>query len=306
MGFHHYLPIPDDIFHGGFYLTSAGRSLVQPGEEYPPSPHPPAYQFSWDDGRVFADFSFILIEEGRGVFESKPTGRVLVQAGMAILLFPGVWHRYRPSRKTGWLEAWMQFNGESAHAMLDRGLISPEHAVFVPAHPSSTRSALHRLLARIHADAAQNSSLFSMRAMGVLAEAIGEDPRPKSAIAHQDPLVAAALAFIWTSSHRVLSVEDVASAVGVKRRRLERHMARIHGATVLEEIVRCRVNRAKRLLSETDLPIKTVVALAGFGSTENMRRQFLAETGLPPAAFRRADAQASASARSQLAGQTSR
>ena len=37
----------------------------------------------------------------------------------------------------------------------------------------------------------------------------------------------------------------------------------------------CRVSRAKRLLSETDLPIKTVAYLAGFTCQERMRVTFL-------------------------------
>jgi transcriptional regulator GlxA family with amidase domain len=40
-------------------------------------------------------------------------------------------------------------------------------------------------------------------------------------------------------------------------------------------------------LRETELPIKTVVSLAGFGSAENMRRIFLSETRCSPADYRR-------------------
>lgn len=49
----------------------------------------------------------------------------------------------------------------------------------------------------------------------------------------------------------------------------------------------CRVSRAKRLLSETDLPIKMVAFLAGFTSQERIRVTFLKQDGGSPAQCRR-------------------
>ena len=39
-------------------------------------------------------------------------------------------------------------------------------------------------------------------------------------------------------------------------------------------------------MRETDLTLKSIVGLAGFGGMENMRRIFLARTNLSPAAYR--------------------
>ncbi len=38
--FHHYLPIPDEVFHSGIYVTSVGSVVATPGESYPPIQHP--------------------------------------------------------------------------------------------------------------------------------------------------------------------------------------------------------------------------------------------------------------------------
>ena len=63
-------------------------------------------------------------------------------------------------------------------------------------------------------------------------------------------------------------------------------MSAVMGRSVLDEIIRCRFSRAERLLRETQLPIKTVVALAGFGSAENLRHVFLSRTKLSPSEYR--------------------
>lgn len=293
-GFHHYLPLPDTIFHGGIYVTSVGRSVIHKGGAYPPVPHPPTYQFNWNDGRTLPDFSFILITAGSGIFESKDTGRVEIQPGMVILLCPGRWHRYRPHKDTGWTEEWMQFNGEFVHLLADAQVLPTANAVFIPGNLDGTEASLRRLLDQIHAAPSTNSLLISLHAMSVLSSALKADDGFPSKAANlsleveRDPLVAAARAFIWTSSHRVLSVDDVADAVGSNRRTLERHMSEDMGRGVLSEIVRCRFIRAERLLRETELPIKTIVSLAGFGSAENMRRLFMAEVSMSPREYREA------------------
>jgi transcriptional regulator GlxA family with amidase domain len=81
-------------------------------------------------------------------------------------------------------------------------------------------------------------------------------------------------------------VRDVADCLGVSRRALERRFGAVLGRTVLEELTRCRFNRAERLLRETDLPVKTVVYMAGFGRAENMRQAFTKQFQLSPRAYR--------------------
>lgn len=55
---------------------------------------------------------------------------------------------------------------------------------------------------------------------------------------------------------------------------------------MLAEITTCRLSRAKRLLGETQLPIKSVAYLAGFGSEERMRVAFVQTAKLSPSAYR--------------------
>lgn len=292
--FFHYLPITDRIFHSGFYITSAGKETVPPGSLYPPVRHPSLYHFSWENGRTLPEFSCVLITGGRGFFETQKTGRVPVEKGMAMFVFPGMWHRYAPDSKTGWTEEWVQFNGEFAHRLEEDGILVRSRPVVHLRNMEEAQEAMNRLLMRIHAEPAENSLAVSLDALRLLSAASEcrelpgrATPTPAVfATRSKDRIVEVARNFIWTHSHRVLSVQDVASHAQVTRRTLERHMFAALGRTVLDEIVQCRFNRAERLVRETDLPIKVVVSLAGFGSAENMRQLFLSRTGLSPAAYR--------------------
>lgn len=292
-GFHHYLPITDELLHSGFYVTSLGRAVIAPGEGYPPRTHPSLYDFSWEKGRTLPEFSLMLITCGEGIFETRRTGKVRLEGGVAVLLFPGVWHRYRPCRAIGWTEKWVHFNGEFPHKLMDQGIISSERPVLASGDFQYVETALDRLLAAAHSNPASNSLQISLLALGALAAAFGDAPAPAAPVTAfhaeekgADPIAAAAIDYIWTRSHKVLSVQDVAENVGMTRRTLERHMTATIGHSVLDEIVQCRFSRAERLLRETDLPIKTIVALAGFGSVQNLRYVFLGRAGCAPGEYR--------------------
>jgi transcriptional regulator GlxA family with amidase domain len=101
-----------------------------------------------------------------------------------------------------------------------------------------------------------------------------------------DPVVQKALEIIWSHSTPPLSVGDIARQLPVTRRTLDRRFVEATGHSVLEEINTCRLSRAKRLLVETDLPVKSVAHLAGFTSTERMRVLFVEREGMSPTVYR--------------------
>ena len=290
--FYHYLPIDDALFDDGFYVTGAGRSYVARGVPYPPKPHPTFYDFSWSEGRVFPEFAIILITRGKGIFESSEMGRRLIEPGHVILLFPGIWHRYRPDPRTGWTEKWIQFNGEFVHKLWNRDLISPNQQVLMPPRFCELESAMETLLTQIEQRPGFNSLRYALQVSHLLDLVIESRSRPSPPVhTHDTPssaqeLINAAQNYIWTHSQLALAVGDVATHLGVSRRTLERKFQATQSRTIVQEIARCRYNRAKRLLQETDLPIKMVVHLAGFRRAENMRQEFMKQCGLSPGAYR--------------------
>ena len=92
------MPIRQRDMDWGLYVTGAGFTTIAPGEEYPPKEHPSPYYFTWQKGRVLPEFTLSYITDGQGEFESGPTGACEMGAGKVMLMFPGVWHRYRPRR----------------------------------------------------------------------------------------------------------------------------------------------------------------------------------------------------------------
>ena len=213
-----------------------------------------------------------------------------------MILFPGVWHRYRPDPKTGWKERWIGFHGEMTHRLLSLGVLRPESPLHEVPSAHDLAASFDRLLDQIHADPLQDAVSLSMRAMSLLAIVVqrtSESALP-AGLQHQfgpaagiDELVRQAMELIWTHSHRQISVETIARQLPVTRRTLDRRFRAATGRTVLEEITRCRLSRAQRLLAETDLAVKASPTWPDF-RRRTMRLAFVQQGLGVPSRFRTA------------------
>ncbi len=105
-------------------------------------------------------------------------------------------------------------------------------------------------------------------------------------VAVADPDVAAAVAYIREHAAENIGVAKVVRALSIARRRLERCFREALGRTILEEIHRVRVERAKHLLAETDLPMPLVAERSGFSSPQRLAVVFRRVSGTCPQSYR--------------------
>lgn len=305
-----YLPVPDIVTRLGLYVTGAGTDVVPPHSKYPLQKHPELYDFTWNAGRTLPEFQFVFISEGRGEFESRATGLQVVEAGTVMQLFPDVWHRYRPDPKTGWTEYWISFGGELMFEWQKRGIFHEQQPLAKLRQPEETLYQYERIIKALKQGDDLSAMLMISRAMGVIAATLERcdredsgdkhaadcqaDTEPSSEEPKQDDTVLKARRVIWNHSHRRLSVDMIAKEIGVKRRTLERHFQENSDRSILQELVDCRVHRAKRLLMETHVPIKHVAFAAGFSSVSSLCKVFRRELNLTPGEFRSGQANSTA------------
>jgi AraC family transcriptional regulator, regulatory protein of adaptative response / methylated-DNA-[protein]-cysteine methyltransferase len=87
---------------------------------------------------------------------------------------------------------------------------------------------------------------------------------------------------------RGATVDVLAERVGVGARHLSRLFQKHLGASPMQVAKTARVQRAKRLLTETDLPITDIALQSGFGSLRRFNTVFQEVYKRPPTAIRRA------------------
>ncbi|MFI6977260.1 GlxA family transcriptional regulator [Embleya sp. NPDC050154] len=96
------------------------------------------------------------------------------------------------------------------------------------------------------------------------------------------------LRWMEANLHRPLTVPDLAAHARTSVSSLTRRFHAHTGLSPLRYLLRARLNEARRLLTETDVPVERIAARTGFGSPAALRRHFRALTGTAPRDYRRA------------------
>lgn len=105
-------------------------------------------------------------------------------------------------------------------------------------------------------------------------------------LAVNDPQIARALRFIREHACEGIAVSDVLNACPMARRVLEMRFKRILGRSPRQEIERIQLNRAKELLTGTDLPLDKIAEHTGF-EPHNLSVVFKQKIGVSPGVFRK-------------------
>ena len=98
-----------------------------------------------------------------------------------------------------------------------------------------------------------------------------------------------ALRLIQARACSDLSAAEVATAVGVSRRPLDRKFLRLLGRSIHDEMQRTKLAEAKRLLAETEHKLLFVAARSGFVHAAQLCNVFKAAVGMSPMEYRRAE-----------------
>ncbi len=92
----------------------------------------------------------------------------------------------------------------------------------------------------------------------------------------------------WIAKHLGddLSLPALADRAGMSERSFSRHYTQATGLTPARAVERLRVEAARRLLSESRLPVKRIAQRCGFGSEETLRRSFARQLASTPQDYR--------------------
>jgi len=96
----------------------------------------------------------------------------------------------------------------------------------------------------------------------------------------EDRLVARALEFIQLNACEGINVTDVVTYLKVSRRLAEIRFRKTCGHSILDEIQSVRLERVKRLVAETNFPIREITDRSGYQTDDHLRRIFKRHFGM--------------------------
>jgi AraC-like DNA-binding protein len=282
-----YLPAESANSVWGCVATSAGFTQTQPGSPYPPQRHPLDHHFDWDQGRVLQNYQIILITAGAGTFESAAiAGRQAVGPGSVLLLFPGVWHRYKPDPETGWVEHWIECRGSVFDAAAAAGLIQPTRGLLDFGSTSDLRACFERCHGLAQQGALANQDLLSTLGLHMLA-LLGHLRRPERGLEKAiDEVVERARARLALRCDHPLELPALATELGISYSHLRHSFTARLGVSPKQYYLNARLEKAQDLLLNTSQSVKEVAEILGFESAFYLSKQFKSRYGRSPKAWR--------------------
>ncbi|HEX4140471.1 MAG TPA: AraC family transcriptional regulator [Candidatus Methylacidiphilales bacterium] len=282
-----YFPVAPKLQAWGIYSTSFGTVHVPPGSVYPPARHPGRHQLAWEKGRTLAEYQVLFIHKGAGEFESVLTKARAIAGGMAFVLFPGVWHRYRPDPAVGWTESWLEVRGPFLDRLRRAGVLDPRHPVY--ATPAALE--IEQLFEQAATLARIKPPGFTVR-LGLLAAEILAllrwSPRSRRATPRRiDELISESQELLAGDLEEKYSLEQIARRLGIGYSYFRRRFKAQTGLSPKQYRIEMRHHRAKNLLLNSGLTVKEISEQLGYSSPFHLSQEFSRIAGVSPQQWRK-------------------
>ncbi len=230
------------------------------------------------------NLNIMLFAVQDGALELNINGNpTLAASGQVVLFDCREPYRYRGS--DGLEFTWLLFNGLNARGFYRRIIQARgERHVFAPTSFAEILRQLDVLLSSCASGQPLREAACSQLLHRVLCLLLLEDSDPvKSA----DSPITQAIHYMNEHLYEQISVSMVAGAVNLSPSHFSRRFKRHTGYSPYEYIVLRRLDRAKYLLTSTQLTVKEIAYQIGYNSEENFIHGFQKNVGISPSLFRK-------------------
>ncbi len=280
-----YLSVAPRDCQWGLYVTAAGAQFVPANAGFRSKGHSPAHDYLWQQGRKLQEYAIVYVIQGQIEFETESIGRTFVDAGTAILLFPEIWHRYRPVEQIGCNSYWVTFQGDYADRLCRQGFLSPGTPLLATGMDELVLRPFTSLLDRTRSQPFGFQPLLAADLLAIIAGMIAAVQQRQTSSHIQKAVDEAKAAMEAADS--LPSIEDIVQASGLGRSRFFQVFKECTGVTPYQYHLQLRMNRARELLRGSAMSVKEVAAVLKFNSVYQFSRIFSQKTGMSPSQYRR-------------------
>jgi AraC-like DNA-binding protein len=284
--FHYLLPTPRDE-QWGLIVTAAGLQCIPANVRFRSQGHSPAHDYIWQRGRVLHEYSIVYVIRGEAEFESEGARRRVVGEGSVILLFPDVWHRYRPVEPVGFDSYWVMFQGDYADRLREQEFITPREPILETGLDELILRPFRSLLDRVHGQPSGLQPLVAADVMAILAGVLSAVQRRRTTTQIHDAIRRAKIAI--EAADDLPAIENIVKASGLGRSQFYQAFKSVAGMSPYQYHLQLRLSRARELLRSSAMPIKQIAATLKFNSVYQFSKIFAKKNGMPPTRYRRTE-----------------
>jgi AraC-like DNA-binding protein len=264
----------------GLAVQGVGRQEKPPGHLYELRP------------RTLNAFAAVYLDGGRGVFESRPTGRREVRAGTLFVLFPGVEHLYGPREEESWREYWAIFDGFIPERYRRTGLLDPARPFFELGLDAALIRRWRECLYLAGSRRPQRAQELAEKFFALLGHVFGHARRPEGAAERWRGVVEEVIGLMEARlSEQNFPLERYAPRFYASYSALRARFREATGVSPARYFARMKMQAARARLLTTPDPVKSVAAGLGFDDPYHFSRRFKQLVGVSPENFRRAFAE---------------
>ena len=283
-----YLVTNERDMRWGLVVETVGYEEICINDKYPTTGHADGYYFDVEKGRVLNEYQMLYTIEGRGTFQSTHVKEpVTLREGDIHLLFPGEWHTYCPDPTTGWKSYWIGFKGQNMDVRLREGFLSPDKPIYHVGYSEE----LVQLFRSAYKAAMEEAAFTQQLLAGIVNHMIGLMYSLERNIilnknqSHVDMIKKAQLRIRDNVENR-LSIQQLSDEFGVSYstfRKLFKEYTGISPALYQQDL---RLQRAKELLTSTNLSVKEIAYRLNFETPDYFSSRFKIKTGRRPSELR--------------------
>jgi AraC-like DNA-binding protein len=283
-----YLTHNTDDTNWGLYLTVVGSAKVEPETEYPPSGHPTGYHFNWHNGRILQEYQINYITEGEGMMETRE-GSYPIREGSVILLRPNVWHSYRPSRQTGWMEHYIGFMGEIADKMVKSSDFLNDSPVLQIGFQEDIIHNFQDIFNQVKMERPGYHQICSGLVVHILGQLVSLKKNENFRHSLIEKTIQKACLIIRDNPAKNLKIEELANDLNINYSLFRKAFKKYTGLSPMQYHTSLRLKQALYLLTNTELSVKEISFNLGFCSVFYFSKLFKEKIGKTPSGFRKSN-----------------
>ncbi len=280
-GFFSYVTISEYDEKWQFVCTDGGSTTIAPYVEYPPhkNMHPNSHK-SVATGRILNEYQIVYITQGKGELQANNT-RYAINPGTVFIIFPGMYHTYKPAFEIGWTEYWVGFKGPYLEKLQLEGFISPDHPCYYVGLQNSLLSLYDQILEEIRSQKPFFQLKASSYTLSLLAEILSYE-KQNLQHCHSEQIVEKAKFIMEEHVYGEIHVDFICRSIGVSSSHLNDVFKSYTGMTPYHYFIGIKIHKAKELLEKGDQSIKEIAFRLGFTDQYYFSRLFKKKTGISP------------------------
>ncbi|MCF8361540.1 MAG: AraC family transcriptional regulator [Prolixibacteraceae bacterium] len=284
--FFHYLTTSEEDENWGITLNVSGKAESAPLTTYPSPKHPSGYYFTWNSGRVLNEYQINYITQGSGVFETKD-GAFELNTGSVFIIFPGVWHRYRPDFQKGWTENYIGFSGPIIEQLFNKSIFSAKKPVINIGVREEIIDTYYKIFELTLIEKPGFKHIASGMIVKLLGYLISYEKQKDFSGKEVSKIIEAVRFKIRQELNQNIDFRELSSVHHISYSYLRKMFKKYTGISPGQYQLQLRIMHAKELIISTEKSIKDICYETGFQSIHHFSHLFKQKTGISPSEFRK-------------------